>query len=62
MPKLSSSCRCLFDAMTKLHAMANNKFDVFLIRKPTWILHVTRAYSVYDLYLVYVVETFITLN
>jgi hypothetical protein len=61
MTKLQSQF-VLFDAIVELYVMDNKMSIDFLIRKWAYILRVIKAYLIHDLYFVYVVEAFITLN
>ena len=60
-----SSCAlvfvCLMQSMHYLLWMAR-KYNDFLIRKWTWILHAIKAYLIHEFDFVYVVEAFIALN
>ena len=61
MAKVLCSCLCLFDAIGELHAM-DERSTMTLSLKVRVDLYVMKAYFNYDLYFVYVVEAFITLN
>jgi hypothetical protein len=53
---------CLMQLLSYMLWM-KRMFNDFLIRKRTWIVHVIKDhYSVHDLYFVYVVKAFITLD
>ena len=42
--------------------MDENLFNEFLIGKVKWSSYVIKAYLIHDLYFIYVVDAFITLN
>ena len=51
-------CLCLFVAVVELHAMDAKMFKNFPIEKQEWILHVTEAYLIHDLYFLCLVRAF----
>ena len=46
----------------ELYVVDENLFNDFLIGKRKWISYVIKAYLIYDIYLVYIVEAFVTKN
>ena len=60
--KLLYCCLCLFDAIIKVHVVYEKMFNENIIGKWKWISYVIKVYFIHDLYLVYIVETFIILN
>ena len=60
--KLLCSCLRLFDVIVKLHAMDENMFKDFLIKRVKVDFVCNRMYSNCDLYFVYLREAVITLH